>query len=522
MPHSSIAPDAYRLLMQMAPDPMLIADYDSAALLEANYAAQRLFGYSAEEFWELNGRSLHPEDVWPAIDEINRKLAVDGKAFSPAIAVRTKSGERRLCELSLSVETLNERRFLICAFRDVTWQVDEQERVLRSSVERLNKAQEKLAESEQRYRVILQSANDAILVSDFDTATFVEVNQGAVDLFGYTREEFAELTGRRLHPPNAKEEVDSISRQIIAKGAAFHDATRMQRRDETVFYASVQISSFHDPAGRRAYVTIIRDVSERVQHEQALEESNHVLRATQAQLVHASKMAAMGTLGAGIAHELNQPLTIIGGFARRIRRKPTKTVADMDRELEIITREVDRMAGIVDNVRIFGRDDQLRLEPINPMKPMHDATQLIEAQLRSHGIDLRRRETPMAEMVLGDSGRLQQVLLNLLTNARDAVNDYPEAEKWIAVSVYRQGDDIVYRVEDGGPGVPDEILGQLFDPFFTTKDPDKGTGLGLSIAYSIAQEHNGTLGYLTDVGRGCFELRVPVYHAETAMAAEGH
>lgn len=521
MPQLSIAPDAYRLLMQMAPNPLLIADYDSGALLEANYAAQRVFGYSEDEFCQLNGRSLHPEDAWPSLDQINRELKTAGTAFSPEITVTTKAGRRRLCELSLSVETLNARRFLISAFRDVTSEV-ERERALRSSVEGIKEAEEKRVESEQRYRAILQSANDAILVADFDTAMFVEVNQGAVDLFGYTREEFAELTGRRLHPANATEEVDSFSRQFIAKGAVYRDAVRMQKRDQTVFYASVRVSSFYDPLGRRAHVSIIRDVSDRVQHERALEESNRVLLATQAQLVQASKMAAMGTLGAGIAHELNQPLTIIGGFARRIRRQPDKTVADMDRELEIISREVDRMAGIVDNVRVFGRDDPLRLEPMDPMKPMHNAMQLIEAQLRSQGIDLRHPQTAMTETVLGDSGRLQQVLLNLLANARDAVNDYPDAEKWIAASVFRQGDDIVYRVEDGGPGVPDGILGQLFDPFFTTKDPDKGTGLGLSIAYSIAKEHHGTVAYIKDTCRGAFELRVPVHHGEKLIASEGH
>jgi len=241
-----------------------------------------------------------------------------------------------------------------------------------------------------------------------------------------------------------------------------------------------------------------------------LARANEALRKTQAQLVQASKMAAMGNLSAGIAHELNQPLTVIGGFARRIQKRSDLRVGDVAEYLDIIIRESARMSDIVSNVRQFGRQDALSLEAVPMVEPMNLALQLVEAQCRNLGIRLEVKSTDEDVTVHGDSRRLQQVWLNLLTNARDAVMSLPEDSRWVRLIVLRRGDRVVGRVEDGGLGVAPEVRSQLFDPFFTTKDPDKGMGLGLSIAFSLVAAHKGVLRY-DDQGGSChgFEMSLP-------------
>jgi len=168
------------------------------------------------------------------------------------------------------------------------------------------------------------------------------------------------------------------------------------------------------------------------------------------------------------------------------------------------------MSDIIGNIRQFGRQDSLSMESVSLVQPMNLALQLVEAQCRDLGIKIEVKLTDDDVTVHGDSRRLQQVWLNLLTNARDAVRALPEESRWVRLVVSRRGDRVLGRVEDGGSGVAQEVRSQLFDPFFTTKDPDKGMGLGLSIAFSLVSAHKGVLRY--DEGRGSchgFEMSLP-------------
>ena len=425
------------------------------------------------------------------------------------VQVQLADGRSLWVSVAMSVERIRGHQVVMLTFTDLTAQVRSEE-ATRQTLFELRDAQTRLAKSEAHYRAVLHSAQDAILVSDYNTANFVEVNRGACELFGYTREEFASITGRMLHPESVSDTVDTISKALVANGRADHDCVVMQRKDGTQFYASLKLSLLNGHGGDRAYVTIIRDVSTIVANERKLARANEALRKTQAQLVQASKMAAMGNLSAGIAHELNQPLTVIGGFARRIQKRSDLRVGDVAEYLDIIIRESARMSDIVSNVRQFGRQDALSLEAVPMVEPMNLALQLVEAQCRNLGIRLEVKSTDEDVTVHGDSRRLQQVWLNLLTNARDAVMSLPEDSRWVRLIVLRRGDRVVGRVEDGGLGVAPEVRSQLFDPFFTTKDPDKGMGLGLSIAFSLVAAHKGVLRY-DDQGGSChgFEMSLP-------------
>ena len=504
-----IESDAYRLLLKVVPVPVVIAELHSGVLLDANEKACRMFGHTVDAFRRMTIQDLQHESARSAFEGCAVPLTARGAAQLDRVQVQAANGRALWVSVAMSVERVRGNQVVMFTFTDLTAQVRSEE-ATRQTLFDLRDAQTRLAKSEAHYRAVLHSAQDAILVSDYDTAHFVEVNRGACQLFGYTREEFASITGRMLHPASVSDTVDIISKALVANGWADHDCVVMQRKDGTQFYASLKLSLLSGHGGERAYVTIVRDVSTIVANERKLARANEALRKTQAQLVQASKMAAMGNLSAGIAHELNQPLTVIGGFARRIQKRTDSRVEDVAEYLDIIVRESARMSDIIGNIRQFGRQDSLSMESVSLVQPMNLALQLVEAQCRDLGIKIEVELTDDDVTVRGDSRRLQQVWLNLLTNARDAVRALPEESRWVRLVVSRRGDRVLGRVEDGGPGVAPEVRSQLFDPFFTTKDPDKGMGLGLSIAFSLVSAHKGVLRY--DEGHGSwhgFEMSLP-------------
>lgn len=250
-----------------------------------------------------------------------------------------------------------------------------------------------------------------------------------------------------------------------------------------------------------------------------LSRAHEELQTLQGQLVQAGKLAALGQVGVGIAHELNQPLMTIRGFARRLKRKPEQPIGDHLRSLDLIDESALRMIDLVSNVRLFARDEDQTKEPISPREPLEDALALVGEELRTEGVEVKIvDELPDGVLINGDRARLQQVFLNLLINARDALcslGDERQSRLEIALR-HKAGGDVEVRVEDNGPGVEPTIRERLFEPFFTTKPVGKGTGLGLSIALGIASEHDGQLVFQEATGGGAsFKITLPGFQASS-------
>jgi len=227
---------------------------------------------------------------------------------------------------------------------------------------------------------------------------------------------------------------------------------------------------------------------------EALRRAHGDLKSTQSQLVQAAKLAALGQLGAGIAHELNQPIQSIQGFAQRIERHAEDPVEQHMDELKIIINATHRMARIVRNIRLFARDGELELQPLDPTAPVREALMLLSRQLQKSKIDVSWARPMEFPRVMGDLGKLQQVFLNLFLNARDVLDTLPlGAPRRVVLGGMVEHDRVMLTVADSGPGVPVEHEGRIFDPFFTTKDAGQGTGLGLSISYGIIKAHGGEL-----------------------------
>ncbi|MGD2115312.1 MAG: response regulator [Acidobacteriota bacterium] len=254
-----------------------------------------------------------------------------------------------------------------------------------------------------------------------------------------------------------------------------------------------------------------REIAERKLVEEDLLRANRELELAQEEVLQAGKLAALGEMGAGMAHELNQPLAAIQALAEAIRESPGDRIQDHAGDLGLICDQVRRMARIVDNVRLFARQGLLSTERVPALAPLDDALTLLSNRFRLAGVEI----TPEIECgpisILADPVQLQHVFMNLLTNALQAVEGLEDEEPGrVLLRVRTDGDLVVYEVQDNGPGVPPGLESRIFEPFFTTKPPGAGTGLGLSLSYGIVQKHGGELRFeAPDDGGARFRVAIP-------------
>ena len=242
----------------------------------------------------------------------------------------------------------------------------------------------------------------------------------------------------------------------------------------------------------------------------AARDSFERLRETQAQLVQAGKLSALGQLVSGVAHELNNPLSVIIGYGQLLAKRQ---IADnVRRPLDMIASQADRMARIVHNLLYFARQRPPAHAPVDLHQVIEQTLALRLNQLTLSGIVVERDFASDLPLITGDLHQLQQVFLNLLLNAEQAIVPASETGGHIVfrTRVAENGLAVLSSVIDDGPGIPEDALPRVFEPFFTTKDVGAGTGLGLSVSYGIAEEHHGRLTVESRPGRTIFTLELPV------------
>jgi C4-dicarboxylate-specific signal transduction histidine kinase len=262
-------------------------------------------------------------------------------------------------------------------------------------------------------------------------------------------------------------------------------------------------------ASRKAMIHIMGDLRETTAE---MERREHELRQKQEQLVQAGKLATLGELTTGVAHELNNPLNNIGLFVGNVIDRIDRGEADTERivhDLEQVVEQVHKATEIITHLRTFGRAAQVTLEPVPVQEAIQRALSLVQEQLRLRLITVELDLLPVSPLVLGNAIQLEQVFINMLANARDALERSERKE--IVVSCTVEGGYAVIVFRDTGPGIPAGLEQRIFDPFFTTKDVGQGTGLGLSITYGIVQEHEGYISVASGPGEGAaFTIELPL------------
>jgi C4-dicarboxylate-specific signal transduction histidine kinase len=274
----------------------------------------------------------------------------------------------------------------------------------------------------------------------------------------------------------------------------------------------------HLEDSRKAMIHIMGDLRETTAEMQRREQE---LRAKQEQLVQAGKLATLGELTTGVAHELNNPLNNTGlfvGNAVDLIELGGTDKGPIIRELRQALQQVGKATEIISHLRTFGRAAPVSREPISLRQVIERALALMREQLRLREIKVTVDLGSEEPVVVGNPIQLEQVFINLLTNARDAVADSPRKAIRISGSVGSAGVEVAFA--DTGHGIPSGLERRIFDPFFTTKEVGEGTGLGLSITYGIVKEHGGTISVVSPPREGAtFVIHLPLASADTTEAS---
>jgi histidine kinase len=361
--------------------------------------------------------------------------------------------------------------------------------------------EEQLVQSEKKYYAIFNNIPNPVFVLDPQTLEILDCNDSVTAVYGYRRHE---LLGRSFMDLFWERPAPAFMAGL--KSATVIERAKHRDKEGRKRYTNIRVSP-SEYGGRKVLLVTISDITQRLEAEQ--------------QLIQAGKMATLGEMATGMAHELNQPLSVIktasSFFMRKLRAKQPIEEGVLLTLSEEIDRHVQRAAKIIDHMRQFGRKSDPNLVRVQINDVLTQAFDIFSQQLKVRGIDVVWDVAPDLPMVMGDPNRLEQVFINLLINARDAIEAHgtgPLAEsqpRMIRLSSSRHGRMVEVRVCDTGIGIPQELHERIFEPFFTTKKVGEGTGLGLSISYGIVKECNGEIyARPNPEGGACFILEFPI------------
>ena len=375
-------------------------------------------------------------------------------------------------------------------------------------------------------QALMDAAVDAVILIGHD-GRITAFNRSAERLFGYGANEMLGRNVSELMPePYRGAHDDYISRYEqsgVAHIIGLGREVEAQRKDGSCFPAFLTVGKVEGSQPMR-YVGFVRDVTPERQalahaeaeRDRARERENAQLEARRLQerLTHVSRMATMGEMAAGIAHEINQPLSAIATYARACERlldAPEQDTPEIRSALQEISSEALRAGYIIRRLRQLVAEQPEKQERLQLNGLVKDLGVLMQADSRVHRAMVHLDLSPDLPPIVAERVQLQQLVLSLVRNAIEALTEKPEAERAVTIrTAYLQGEGCVeLSVEDNGPGVRADVVERLFMPFATTKPT--GTGLGLAISQTIAQAHGGTVGHRPRAPSGaCFFVRLPV------------
>ena len=389
------------------------------------------------------------------------------------------------------------------------------------------KGRKRLAQDLDAAREIVDFGNDPVLVADIVEGQILYANPAACSLLGYERQALLERRLPDLHPQELVERsAEAIADVWEKRGLVYSDLPFVRHDGERV---DVEVSAnVLDFRGQPAVLIYARDIRERLQAERKirdyasqLEQTNRELRDTQAQLVQSEKMAALGNLVAGVAHEINTPIASIYSNAdighRALEllksslpastddKKLRKALTALEQTCQTNQLASERISKIVQSLRNFARLDEAEEKQVDLHEGIDSTLRLLQHKLKK-GINVVKRYGDLSQICCFPN-QLNQVFMNLLVNAIHAV----EGEGTITIITGQENGQAVLRFADNGVGIAAEQLDQIFDPGYTTKGVGVGTGLGLSICYRIMQQHGGRIEVTSKIGEGTeFTLRLPL------------
>ncbi|MFQ5927238.1 MAG: PAS domain S-box protein, partial [Terriglobia bacterium] len=369
-------------------------------------------------------------------------------------------------------------------------------------------AEEALRQSEEKYRTILENIEDGYFEVDL-AGNLTFFNDSFRRLLGYPEEELLGMNNREyMDAENAKSVYQTFNNVYRTGIPAKESDWEIIQKDGAKRIVEGSVSLIWNATGESiGFRGVVRDITER--------------RQAQLRLAESDRLAALGRLIAGVAHELNNPLQGILGFAELLQRRPALDTTEQ-RYAEQIQQESERAKKIVVNLLTFARQSRLEKTPVDLNALVQRILELRAYSLRLADVQLESRLRPLPPLH-ADAHRLQQVFLNLLLNAEQALEQIPDGRQLFVTTELAdtpEGQVVRVSVRDTGLGIPRDHLSRIFEPFFTTKQPGEGTGLGLAIAYAIVREHGGTIELSSEPGHGTTAVvTLPVTPAAVQPAA---
>jgi len=483
----------YRLLIDNIPN-IVFKGYADGSIDFFDDKIEALTGYPKELFTSrrMKWLDLIVEEDRP---EATRKFieALKGeKSYIREYRIRKKNGDTLWIEASSQIvcDEAGNIEFITGAFLDIS--------------ERKH-AEQALHESEQKYRSLFDSGPNPIFVLDQSSLKILDANPSAEDTYGYSKQELIGKSFLELGTFDYNEQPqESMGDDQWQQWCVVSHQVRHHRKSGKPFYAEIKAC----PAVYREKPAIIlaaTDITQTVEKD--------------AQLFQASKMTTLGEMSAGIAHELNQPLNTI-----KIGNDYLKALIEKNRSIQqeklrqvvtMVTSQVERASAIIHRLREFGRKPDFKKEKVSVNATVEGVMAIIGQQLVLQNIEVDYDLDEGLPVILANKNQLEQVIFNLVTNARDAIEHYPTdtgapRRRRISLVTREDGDDVVCRIADTGAGIPEDFQEKIFEPFFTTKEVGRGMGLGLAITYGIVRDFDGSIEVDSSPEQGtCFTLRFP-------------
>jgi len=482
--------ERHRLLVENSHDAILVVQDGIIKFMNARTVD--VIGHSSEDLASASIVDLiHPDDRQWVIEYHLARL--EGREVPPTYAYRVvhKDGSERWVEINVAVIEWEGRPATLGFFSDITDR---------------KRAAEELRQSECRFREMADLLPQMVYEIDL-SGNFTFANRFLLEFTGYTQEDIDKgLNALELFVPEDRPRLaDNIGRMVEGDPYTGREYTALRKDGSTA-----PVKAFASPIEHDGKVAGLRGIVFDLTEQKRAEEERHRI---DEQLQLAGRLAAVGQLAAGVAHELNNPLTAVQGLAQLMAERD-----DLDdtlkEDLEGILREARRASRTTTNLLTFCRKH-------NPDKKLISLNEVVERSIELHAyrmkvnnVEVRLELDPDLPLTMGDFHQMQQVLVNLITNAEQAMTS-AHGEGTLTIRSSTNDDVIRLEVEDSGPGIPEENLKRIFNPFFTTKTVGEGTGLGLGICYGIVDEHGGRLRVESEVGRGTtFVIDIPLVSSD--------
>ncbi|WP_272699377.1 PAS domain S-box protein [Desulfovibrio sp. Fe33] len=478
--------EEYRNLFDNVPCLVSVVDTDYK-VIQHNSAYERHFGLPmGKRCWQVNKGRLEKCEACP-VDRTFR----DGMPHMSEESGMSKDGQP-IHWIVYTSPVRNESGEVVAAME------------MMIDITHRRELESKLAASEHRYHAIFDSIPNAVFVLDRQTLNILNSNESSQEMYGWSQ---LEMRGRSFMGFFREGEAGDWE-EAVRNQAEIELCTHVDKSGKPFFvFLSISPARFE---GHETLIVTCTDVTRKIEAEQ--------------QLIQASKMTTLGEMSTGVAHELNQPLTILQAISNLLSRKAasgSEVSPEIMREItEGISTHVDRAAKIIEHMREFGRKSDLRTMPVQINEVLERGFEFFSQQLQVHNIRVIWELEENLPLIMADSNRLEQVVINLLLNARDAIEDRwkdekGNADKRILLQSFSTPERIIFRICDTGAGIPPAIRERLFEPFFTTKNVGKGTGLGLSISYGIINDYGGNIRATSwEEGGACFEIDFPKAECE--------